>query len=108
MDNPLVSAVSHFVANLKTIKEVSIAWSVKQKVQETKDLVEIEVRISDSFNKPGFGFSTEADRTSLFDLESRRRSILLAREQESRQKSRAIWLVCGDGNSSFFHKFANH
>ena len=31
VDNPLVSVVSHFVANLKTIKEVSIAWSVKQK-----------------------------------------------------------------------------
>ena len=70
--------------------------------------MEIEGLIIDSFNKLGFGFSTEADRISLIDLESRRRSILLAREQEARQKSRSIWLVCGDDNSSFFHKFANH
>ena len=32
VDNPLVSVVSHFMANLKKIKEVSIAWSIKQKV----------------------------------------------------------------------------
>ena len=32
VDNPLVSDVSHFVAHLKTIKEVSISCSVKQKV----------------------------------------------------------------------------
>ena len=80
MSNPLVSVVSHFVANLKIIKDFSISWSVKQKVQETKELVEIEGLIADSFNKHGFGFSTEADRISLVDLESRRRIILLVRE----------------------------
>ena len=89
-DNPLVSAASHFVANLKTIKEVSIEWYVKQKVLETKDLVEIEGLITDSFKKPGFGFSTENERSSLIELESRRRSILLIWEHEARQKSRAI------------------
>ena len=41
-------------------------------------------------------------------LESRRRKILLDRENEARQKSRAIWLLCGDDNTPFFHKFANH
>ena len=30
------------------------------------------------------------------------------RENEARQKSRAIWLLCGDENTPFFHKFANH
>ena len=36
VDNPLVSTVSHFVENLKTIKEVSISWYVKQKDLETE------------------------------------------------------------------------
>ena len=108
MDNPLVFAISHFVDNLKTIKEVFIAWSVKQKVQETKELVEIEGLIADSFKKPGFGFSTEVDRIYLIDLEPRRRIIVLVHEQEARQKSRDTCLLCGDDNTSIFHKFANH
>ena len=108
MDNPLVSAASHFVANLKIIKDVSISWSVKQKFQETKELVEIKGLIVDSFKKPRFGFSTEADRISLVDLESRRRIILLVHEREARQKSRATWILCGDDSTSFFHKFSNH
>ena len=29
------------------------------------------------------------------------------REHEARQKSRAIWLLYGDDNTHFFHKFAN-
>ena len=70
--------------------------------------MEIEGLLANSFNKPGFGFSSEADRISLVDLESHRKIILLVREQEARQKSRATYLLCGDDNTSFFHKFANH
>ena len=33
---------------------------------------------------------------------------MLDREKEARQKSRAIWLLCGDDNTPFFHKFAIH
>ena len=51
VDNPLVSVVSHFVANLQTIKEVSIAWYIEKKVQGTKELVEIEGLIAESFKK---------------------------------------------------------
>ena len=58
-----------------------------------------------SFNKPGFDFSSESDKTSLVDLESRRRKIILDHEQEVRQKSRATWILCGDDNTSFFPNF---
>ena len=97
----LVSPASHFADNIKHIKEVSISWYVKQKDQADKDLVEIEQLLVDSFNKPGFGFISEDDKSSLISLESRRRKILLVREQEVRQKSRVVWLLCGDDNTSF-------
>ena len=90
VNNPLISPASHFADNLKHLKEVSISWSVKQKEQDNKDLVKIEQLLVDSFNKPGFGFISEDDKSSLISLESRRRKILLDREQEVRQKSRAV------------------
>ena len=41
-DNRHDSPASHFASNLKRIKEVSVAWFVKKKELEFKDLVEIE------------------------------------------------------------------
>jgi hypothetical protein len=40
-------------------------------------------------------------------LESERKTILLLEEEYWRQKSRAIWLKCGDQNIILFHKFAS-
>ena len=74
---------------------------------EFKDLVEIEILLLVFSHKNGFGFLTEEDKVALIKLESRKRKILLDREHEARQKSRAIWLLCGDDNTPFFHKFAN-
>ena len=68
-----------------------------------------EFLLVESFNKVGFGFSFEEDKVSLIELESRKRRILLDRENEARQKSRATWLLCGDDILFFFfHKYANH
>ena len=84
VDNPEVSPTSHFAANLKIIKEVSVSWSIMKKEQEIKDLVEIELLLVESFNKIGFGFSTKEDKSSLVDLETHKRKILYDREQEAR------------------------
>ena len=64
--------------------------------------------LANFFNKVGFGFSAAEDKASLLVLESRKRKILLDRENEARHKSRATWIICGDDNTPFFHKFANH
>ena len=102
--NSVLSPASQFSANLKMIKNVSICWSVKRKAHDTKDLIEIEFLLEAACSKCGFGFSTDEDKASLYELESRKRKILLDREKEARQKSRAIWLLCGDDNTPFFHK----
>ena len=44
----------------------------------------------------------------LIELESRKRNILCYWGKEARQKSRALWMICGDDNTPFFHKFAAH
>ena len=44
-DNLHDSPASHFASNLKRIKDVSIAWSIKKKEMEFKDLVEIEIML---------------------------------------------------------------
>ena len=106
-DNLQLSPACHFASNLKRIKDVSISWSVKKKEMELKDLVEIEIMISAFSHRTEFGFYSEEDKVGLIELESRKRKILLDREQEARHKSRAIWLLCGDDNTPFFHKFAN-
>ena len=41
-DNLHVSPATHFASNLKRIKDLSIAWSVKKKEMDFKDLVDIE------------------------------------------------------------------
>ena len=70
--------------------------------------MDIELTLAESFNKVGFGFSSEEDKASLIDLESHKSKILLDRENEARQNSRVTWLICGDDNTPFFHKYANH
>ena len=58
-------------------------------------------------HKSGFSFLPVEDKEALIILESHKRKILLEREHEARQQSRAIWLLCGDDNTPFLHKFAN-
>ena len=55
-----------------------------------------------------YGFNLEEEKLSLVDLKTRKRTILCDREKEARQKSRALWLLCGDDNTHFSHKFAAH
>ena len=53
-------------------------------------------------------FHLNLTKSSLVDLESKTRNILGEREHEGRLKSRALWLLCGDDNTPFFHKYANY
>eukprot|EP00253_Pinus_taeda_P029977 PITA_29977 len=52
------------------------------------------------------GYSSQASKDRILHLEKLQNHILLAKEEEWRLKSRAIWLKSGDENTSFFHNFA--
>ena len=103
-----VSPASQFVANLKRIKDISIKLSLKKKAQDIKDLVDIESDMKRYYDRTIIGFISEEDKLSLIELESCKISISCFREKEARQKSRALWLICGDDNTPFFHKFVAH
>ena len=83
-DNFDLSPTSQFSENLKKIKNVSICCSVKRKDRDTKELIEIELLLGNACFNVGFGYTTEADKDSLYALEARRRNILLDREKEAR------------------------
>ena len=71
-----ISPTSQFVANLKRIKDLSIVWSLKKKSQDIKDLVDIENDMKRYFDRVVIGFTSEVDKMSLVELESRKRTIL--------------------------------
>ena len=103
-----VSTASQFAANLKTLKNVSINWSVKRKALDIMDLVDIEREMKVHIDRQGIGFNSERDKVYMIELEARKRFILCDREKEERQKSRVLWLLCGDDNTPFFRKYATH
>ena len=70
--------------------------------------MDTELKLDESFNKVGFGFFLEEDKSVLIGLEARKRLTLLDREHVARPKSRDVWLTCGDDNTTFFHKYASH
>ena len=81
---------------------------MKEKSQDIKDLVDIESEMKRHIESLGIGFISEVDKLSLIELETRKRTILCDQEKEARQKSRVLWILCGDDNTPFFHKFATH
>ena len=94
--------------NLKRIKAISTKWSLNKKAQNITDLVDIEFELKIFHDSHLSGNLSVVDKDLLIEIESRKHAILLFREKEARQKSRALWLRCGDDNTPFFHKFAAH
>ena len=78
---------------------------MKKKAQDIKDLIDIEFAMMENLKRMGFGFNTQEDKFYLVELETQKRTILCDREKEARQKRRVLWLLCGDDNTPFFHKY---
>jgi hypothetical protein len=102
------SDIQHrFVWKLKVLKARIKSWARHRRREKLLKLetLEEELRVGYSgLSRDGMDTTTTCHLKS---LEAERNKILLLEEDYWRQKSRAIWLKCGDRNTIFFHKFAS-
>jgi exonuclease III len=95
---------------LKVLKSKVKCWA-RQQISKTFDRLSqlehnIQVLILEISEKKGIDHINLQQHLKL--LETERNNLLLIEEAHWHQKSRAIWINCGDNNTKFFHKFASH
>lgn len=96
-----------FCRNLKQRKILTIEWAKRKKDRDDHTLADIEVQLASLIDESGQGYISIEEKLHLVDLEAQRSKILLDQEETWRLRSREIWLQVGDGNTKFFHKYAN-
>ena len=77
-----------------------------KKLQEDRELKQVEKDLSELLEKGGGGMLTQMDKDTLIRMEGRRNTLLLEKEETWILKSRATWMECGDENTNFFHAYA--
>eukprot|EP00253_Pinus_taeda_P016122 PITA_16122 len=95
-----------FMENLKRLKKATISWAKERQKKQNEDLIKIREELKALESVDADGYSTQASKDWILSLEKSQNQILLAKEEEWRLKSRAIWLKSGDENTSFFHNYA--
>eukprot|EP00253_Pinus_taeda_P016622 PITA_16622 len=95
-----------FMENLKRLKKSTISWAKERQKKQNEDLLKIREELKSLESIDADGYSSQASKERILSLEKAQNQILLAKEEEWRLKSRAIWLKSGDENTSFFHNYA--
>lgn len=103
---PTECVVVQFERNLKSLKIATKAWEKRKKQQLEQDIISTEEALQSLYDPEKGGFSTLAEKEALLSLEKNRGELLQAREEEWRQKSRALWLHNRDENTKFFQAYA--
>eukprot|EP00253_Pinus_taeda_P021761 PITA_21761 len=92
--------------NLKRLKKATISWAKERQKKQNEDLIKIREELKVLESMEADGYSSQVSKERILSLEKSQNQILLAKEEEWRLKSRAIWLKPGDENTSFFHNYA--
>eukprot|EP00253_Pinus_taeda_P004076 PITA_04076 len=95
-----------FMENLKRLKKATISWAKERQKKQNEDLINIREELKSLESIEADGYSTQASKDRILQLEKSLNQILVAKEEEWRLKSRAIWLKSSDENTSFFHNHA--
>eukprot|EP00253_Pinus_taeda_P002838 PITA_02838 len=95
-----------FIENLKRLKKATISWAKERQKKQNEDLLKIREELKNLESIEADGYSSQASKDRILHLEKLQNHILLAKEEEWRLKSRAIWLKSGNENTGFFHNFA--
>lgn len=96
-----------FCERLYTLRRRTEEWSKRKKLRDDQHLTDIELQIAQLTDERGLGFISEDSKVLRNNLEKQKSKLLLDKEEQWRLKSRATWLQAGDGNTKFFHNFAN-
>eukprot|EP00253_Pinus_taeda_P001568 PITA_01568 len=95
-----------FMENLKRLKKATILWAKDRKLKQNEEITKISEELQKLESIEEDGYATLESKKKIVDLEKHKNQILLAKEEEWRLKSRAIWLKAGEENTSFFHNYA--